>query len=67
MRVNAISPGPVLPPVGYTPEQNTRIAENTLLQRWGAPDDVVKALRYLVSADYVTGEVLVVDGGEKWK
>ena len=67
VRVNAISPGPVLPPVGYTPEQNARIAENTLLQRWGSPDDVVKALRYLVDADYVTGEVLFVDGGERWK
>jgi pteridine reductase len=67
VRVNAISPGPVLPPVGYTPEQNARIADNTLLQRWGSPDDVVKALRYLVDADYVTGEVLFVDGGERWK
>ena len=67
VRVNAISPGPVLPPEGYTPEQNARIAANTLLQRWGSPSDIVRALRYLVDADYVTGEVLVVDGGERWK
>lgn len=65
VRVNAIAPGPVLPPVGYTPEQNARVVANTLLQRWGSPDDVVKALRYLVDADYVTGEVLFVDGGER--
>ena len=67
VRVNAIAPGPVLPPPGYTPEQNDRIAEKTLLQRWGSPDDVVKALFYLIDAEYVTGEVLFVDGGERWK
>lgn len=67
VRVNAIAPGPVLPPPGYSPEQNDRIAQGTLLQRWGAPDDVVKALLYFVDADYVTGDVLFVDGGERWK
>lgn len=67
VRVNAIAPGPVLPPPDYTPEQNDRIAEKTLLQRWGSPDDVVKALLYLIDADYVTGDVLFVDGGERWK
>jgi len=67
VRVNAIVPGPVLPPPDYTPEQNARIAEKTLLQRWGSPDDVVKALLYFVDADYVTGDVLFVDGGERWK
>ncbi|HOU14439.1 MAG TPA: SDR family oxidoreductase [Anaerolineae bacterium] len=67
VRVNAIAPGPVLPPPDYTPEQNVRIAARTLLQRWGSPDDVVKALLYLIDADYVTGDVLFVDGGERWK
>lgn len=67
VRVNAIAPGPVLPPPDYTPEQNVRIAARTLLQRWGSPDDVVKALLYLIDADYVTGAVLFVDGGERWK
>lgn len=67
VRVNAIAPGPVLPPPDYTPEQNDRIAAKTLLQRWGSPDDVVRALLYLIDADYVTGDVLFVDGGERWK
>jgi NAD(P)-dependent dehydrogenase (short-subunit alcohol dehydrogenase family) len=67
VRVNAIAPGPVLPPPGYTPEQTARIAAQPLLQRWGSPDDVVKALLYLIDAEYVTGEVLFVDGGERWK
>ncbi len=66
VRVNAIVPGPVLPPPGYSPEARERIAGETLLRRWGSPEDVVGALRYLVGADYVTGEVLFVDGGERW-
>ncbi len=67
VRVNAIVPGPVLPTPKSTPAQNERIAQHTLLRRWGTPKDVVKALLYLVGADYVTGEVLFVDGGEAWK
>jgi NAD(P)-dependent dehydrogenase (short-subunit alcohol dehydrogenase family) len=67
VRVNAIAPGPVLPPPDYATDQYTRAAQNTLLGRWGTPDDVVKALYYLIDADYVTGEVLFVDGGEAWK
>lgn len=67
VRVNAIVPGPVLPPPGFTPEQELRIAQSTLLRRWGAPEDVAHALRYLLEADYVTGETLFVDGGEALK
>ncbi len=67
VRVNAIVPGPVLPPPGFTPEQESRIAQNTLLRRWGTPEDVAHALRYLLEADYVTGETLFVDGGEAMK
>ncbi len=67
VRVNAIAPGPVLPPPDYVAAQYTSVAQSTLLGRWGTPEDVVKALRYLIDADYVTGEVLFVDGGEAWK
>jgi NAD(P)-dependent dehydrogenase (short-subunit alcohol dehydrogenase family) len=66
VRVNGIVPGPVLPPPGYTPAQEARAAGRTLLQRWGRPQDVVEAVRFLVHADYVTGEALFVDGGERW-
>ena len=63
--VNAVAPGPVLPPPDYTEEQNARIAKKTLKGRWGAAHDVASAVRFLVEADYITGEVLVVDGGER--
>jgi NAD(P)-dependent dehydrogenase (short-subunit alcohol dehydrogenase family) len=66
IRVNAVAPGPVLPPPGYTAAQMAASAQKTLLERWGSPQDVAHAVRYLVEADYVTGDVLTVDGGERW-
>ena len=66
IRVNAVSPGYVLPPPHFSAEQVQASAERTLLQRWGAPDDVAGAVKFLLEADYVTGEVIVVDGGEQY-
>ena len=63
--VNAVAPGPVLPPPDYSPEQIERMGRRTLKGRWGAAQDVADAVRFLVEADYITGEVLVVDGGER--
>ena len=64
--VNAVAPGPVLPPPDYTQEQIDRIAGRTLKGRWGSAQDVADAVRFLVEADYITGEVIVVDGGERY-
>lgn len=66
IKVNAISPGPVLPPPDYTDEQNERVAKRTLLKRWGSPQDVVDAMLYLVKSNYVTGEFITVDGGGQY-
>lgn len=66
VRVNAIAPGPVLPPPDYSPERVQRVADKTLLDRWGSPQDIVDAMLYFVRADYVTGETLAVDGGERF-
>ncbi|MBN1977312.1 MAG: SDR family oxidoreductase [Anaerolineae bacterium] len=66
VRVNGVVPGPVLPPPGFPQAHVQRLAEGTLLGRWGSPQDVADAVLYLVRADYVTGEVLFVDGGERW-
>jgi NAD(P)-dependent dehydrogenase (short-subunit alcohol dehydrogenase family) len=57
---------PVLPPPDYGPEQLDRVAGRTLKGRWGAAQDVADAVRFLVEADYITGEVIVVDGGERY-
>jgi pteridine reductase len=64
VRVNAIAPGAVLVPEDYTADERERLARDTPLQRLGEPQDAVEALLYLVArADFVTGQVLVVDGG----
>jgi NAD(P)-dependent dehydrogenase (short-subunit alcohol dehydrogenase family) len=64
VRVNAVAPGPVLPPPDYDAAQLEKIASRTLLERWGSAEDVAFAVKYLVEADYVTGDVMRVDGGE---
>jgi NAD(P)-dependent dehydrogenase (short-subunit alcohol dehydrogenase family) len=66
IRANAVAPGPVLPPPGSTPQRAANMAKRTLLGRWGEPDDVAQAVRYLIEADFVTGEVVTVDGGERF-
>lgn len=66
VRVNAVAPGPVLPPPGYPQAKIDSIAQKTLLNRWGTPEDVAGAVMYLIQADYVSGEVIVVDGGERF-
>jgi NAD(P)-dependent dehydrogenase (short-subunit alcohol dehydrogenase family) len=63
VRANCIAPGTVLPPEDYTEAQLRRTRDRTVLHRIGSPDDVVRALLFLVESDYVTGEVVVVDGG----
>jgi len=65
VRVNAVAPGPVLPPPGYTEEQLKGVETGTLLKRWGRAEDVAHAVRFLVEADYITGDVIFVDGGER--
>jgi pteridine reductase len=63
IRANCIAPGTVLPPEDYTEAQLRQSRERTVLHRIGTPDDVVRALLYLIESDYLTGEVTVVDGG----
>lgn len=66
VRVNAVSPGPVLPPPDYDEERIRRTAEKTLLNRWGRAEDVADAVVFLAQADYITGNVIFVDGGERF-
>jgi NAD(P)-dependent dehydrogenase (short-subunit alcohol dehydrogenase family) len=64
IRVNAVAPGLILPPQKLNQTTVDRLAQETLLKRWGQPQDVAHAVRYLIEADYVTGQVIVVDGGQ---
>lgn len=64
VNVNAIAPGTVLVPDSYSDAERSRLAGNTPLRRLGTPQDAVNALLYLLEGgDFVTGEILVVDGG----
>ena len=63
IQVNAIAPGPVLFPDSYTDEQKKTAIERTLLKRAGSPQDIVNAVVFLIENDYITGELIHVDGG----
>ena len=62
--VNAIAPGAVLMPDDWDQQSRDHIRATSPLGRLGSPGDVVSAVRFLLAGtDYVTGTVLVVDGG----
>ena len=63
VRVNAIAPGTVLPPDGYDGTAGDGTSDRRVVGREGSPEDVIKALFYLIESEFVTGQVLVVDGG----
>jgi pteridine reductase len=63
IRVNAIAPGAVLLPEGWPQQETDKLVSTTPLGRIGKPEDVAQAVLYLLSADYVTGETIIVDGG----
>ncbi|MBI1967198.1 MAG: SDR family oxidoreductase, partial [Gemmatimonadetes bacterium] len=61
--VNAVAPGPVLLPEAWDQATRDHFAATTPVQRLGHPDDVVGAVRFLLESEYVTGTILIVDGG----
>ena len=66
VRVNAIAPGPILWPddESFDELSRQRIISHTPLKREGEPDDIAKAVHFLLAdAGYVTGETINVDGG----
>lgn len=67
IRVNAVSPGPVMWPEGENALSDTEklnIINHTSLRRAGSPQDIAKAVLFFVKdGHYVTGQVLAVDGG----
>ena len=63
VRVNAVAPGYVLPPRHHTPEVIEHTRRRIPVGRVGTPEDVASAVCFLARADYVTGQVIAVDGG----
>jgi NAD(P)-dependent dehydrogenase (short-subunit alcohol dehydrogenase family) len=61
--VNAIAPGPILPPPGLSAQEYDAVIKATPLARWGGAEEIAKAVVFLVETDFVTGETIRVDGG----
>ena len=64
IRVNSVAPGTVAFPPDFSSESKDAILKNIPMGRVGSPDDIAKAVCYLVGeGSYVTGQSLAVDGG----
>ncbi|MBN9588159.1 MAG: short chain dehydrogenase [Alphaproteobacteria bacterium 64-11] len=69
IRVNAVGPGPTIRNARQSEADFARQQCATILGRGAAPADICAAIRYLLSAEAVTGQMLAVDGGQHliWK
>ena len=65
IRVNCVAPGVILTDMcaSVAPEVLAELAEETPVGRNGKPEDVARAMEYLAGAEFITGEVLAVNGG----
>ncbi|MBI4372203.1 MAG: SDR family oxidoreductase [Candidatus Omnitrophica bacterium] len=62
--VNAIAPGPIIPPKNkMTAKEKREVVQVTPLKRWGGAEEIAKAALFLIDSDFVTGECIRVDGG----
>jgi NAD(P)-dependent dehydrogenase (short-subunit alcohol dehydrogenase family) len=64
IRVNGIGPGPTLPSPRQTPEQFRRQSEAMPLQRGTSPEEITDAVRFILSASSMTGQMIALDGGQ---
>lgn len=67
VRVNGIAPGPILWPENqpdFDKSLEEKIIARTLLKRSGSPEDIAKTIKFFINdANYITGQILAVDGG----
>ena len=66
IRVNGIAPALMLRSSGQTEENFERVHARNPLRRGVEPEDVVSAIRYFISAPALTGEVVLIDGGQRF-
>jgi NAD(P)-dependent dehydrogenase (short-subunit alcohol dehydrogenase family) len=64
VRVNGVGPGPTLPSIHQNPEEFAAEGRNTPLGRHATPEEIARAVLYLVDAPSVTGQMIAVDGGQ---
>jgi pteridine reductase len=61
--VNAIAPGPILMPLDLTDQENEEVMSKTPLKKWGGAEEIAKGVVYLMESNFVTGQILTIDGG----
>lgn len=61
--VNAVAPGPIMPPAGLSAEEHAKVIEATPLKGWGGGAEIAKAVLFFIDSEFVTGETVRVDGG----
>ena len=62
--VNGVAPGLILPPAGKDESYLDVLAKAVPLQKHGGPGDIADAVLYLLKSDFVTGQIIYVDGGK---
>lgn len=67
IKVNGVAPGLILPPPGQDVSYIERLAGTVPLKKHGEPEDIADAIAFLVKSDFITGEVIYVDGGRHLK
>ena len=65
IKVNAIAPGAMLEPpdVTWTEEQKNKVISSIPLNRMGSVEDISEAVKFLAKSNYITGQIIKVDGG----
>ena len=65
IKVNAIAPGAMLEPpdITWTEEQKNKVIDSIPLKRMGSEKDIAEAVKFLAESDYITGQIIKVDGG----
>ncbi len=61
--VNAVAPGPVVPPPDITADEHAQVLKATPLGRWGGAEEIAKAVLFLIETEFITGECIRIDGG----
>jgi NAD(P)-dependent dehydrogenase (short-subunit alcohol dehydrogenase family) len=64
IRINAIAPGVILPGDQRTSDYLAWRVEGIPLKTQGEVEHLIKAMQYIINNDFITGQILVVDGGE---
>lgn len=64
IRINGIAPGVVLPGEERTEDYVSWRIENIPLQQQGSVEDLSRAMNFLIDSEFVTGQIITVDGGE---